>query len=78
MNRWLNAPNSAEKSSVWAQIQKNYNPTVPPEQRIQYSDLFKAQTRKAKTEKRDDSKLGVPLSGRQKSFADIGKYFATQ
>ena len=78
VNRWLNATSTSNQSAIWAQIQKNYNPTVPPEQRIQYSDLHKAQVRKAKTEKRDDSKLGVPLSGRQKSFADINKYFATQ
>jgi hypothetical protein len=78
VNRWRDAPNSAEQSAIWAQIQKNYNPTVPPEQRIQYSTLLKAQNAKKKADKRDDSKLGVPLSGRQKSFADIGKYFSTQ
>jgi hypothetical protein len=78
VNRWRDAPNTTEQSAIWAKIQKQYNPTVPPNQRIQYSDLWKAQQRKKHAEKRDDTKLGVSLSGRQKSFADIGKYFATQ
>src|SRR5215475_6716200 len=75
--RYVDADTPAEKRAVWESIQKNYNPTVDPKLRITYSDLWKAQQRKKSQERRDERKLGVPLSGRQKVFADTGKYFST-
>ena len=75
VNKWVDAPDSSRQSAVWAQIQKNNQGIEDPRLRITYDQLWKAKRRKEQDTKRDDLKLGVKLSGRQKAFADIGQYF---
>ena len=78
VNRWLGEDNPTSQSAIWADIQKNYNPTVSPDQRINYSDLWKAKIRKEQQARRDKTGLGLNLSGKSKGYGDIGKYFSTQ
>lgn len=75
-DRWLAAKdNPTQQSAIWGQIQKNNQGIEDPRLRLTYDQLWKAQQRKKNETRRDDTKLGVKLSGRQKAYADIGNYF---
>jgi hypothetical protein len=75
VNRWRDAKNSSEQAAIKRQID-SYNETLDnPSLRITMEDLWKARNRKQADAKRDERKLGVPLSGRQKAFSDVGGYF---
>ena len=77
VNRYRDARTPGEETAIWAEVQKA-NQDVAPELRIKFEDLWKAKQRKKREEARDETKLGVKLSGRQKSFADTSRYFSVQ
>ena len=74
VNRYRDARTPGEETAIWAEVQKA-NQDIAPELRIKFEDLWKAKQRKKREEARDETKLGVKLSGRQKSFADTSRYF---
>jgi len=76
VNRWVETDSSSEKAAIWSSIQRDYNADQTDSRlKIRYEDLWKAQQRKKRDERNDDSKLGIRLSGRKKAFADIHGYF---
>jgi len=78
VNRYRDATTPAQETAIWAEIQKQNQSIEDPEMHISFEDLWKAKQRKKKEEARDETKLGLKLSGRQKSFADTSKYFNVQ
>lgn len=77
VQRFVNAE-PKERMAIWQDIQRHYNvDQTDPSMRINYGQLLQAANRTEKLTKTDNSKLGVPQTGRRKSFADIGGYFNT-